>query len=240
MRKHLSRTIRYPLRLVKPTRSMKVVTGPNRGMTWIAGSSIHSCWLGTYERRKAARFAAAIDAGDVVFDLGAHAGYYTLIASRKVSQTGHVFAVEPAPQNLDALRRHLQVNAVENVTVIAAALGDVIGTTCLSEGAASSMWRRDEEGQLSVRAETLDHLCSTAAAPPPNVIKMDVEGSELAVLKGGMRFLEQHRPTIFLATHGAVVHAGCQQVLMDLNYEIEEFERDPARERWELIARGRG
>jgi len=72
-------------------------------------------WLRSYELSKVRLFASTIRAGRTVFGLGAHAGYYTLIASRLVGESGHVIAFEPAPRNLEYLPRHLSLNHISNV-----------------------------------------------------------------------------------------------------------------------------
>ena len=72
-----------------------------------------------------------------VFDIGAHAGYYTLIASKLVGGSGHVVAFEPAPRNLRYLRRHLSLNHVSNVTVLEVAVSDRAGVGRFDVGAES-------------------------------------------------------------------------------------------------------
>jgi hypothetical protein len=76
---------------------MDVKLGPIRGMRWRIGSSVHSCWLGSYEAAKFAVVARAVRPGMTVFDIGANAGYYTLLFSRLVGQRGNVVAVDPLP-----------------------------------------------------------------------------------------------------------------------------------------------
>lgn len=58
-----------------------VLQGSLRGRKWIVGSSNHGCWLGSYEWKKQRLFTRTVSSGDVVFDIGAHVGFYTLLAS---------------------------------------------------------------------------------------------------------------------------------------------------------------
>lgn len=107
---------------------MPILQGPLRGKRWIVSSSTAGCWLGSYELDKQRRFATTLRPGHVVYDLGANAGFYTLLASKLVGRSGHVVAFEPLPENLAALRRHLELNGVDNVTVMDAAVWSSGGT----------------------------------------------------------------------------------------------------------------
>ena len=78
------RLLRLPLALIPAVLPMPVLQGPLRGYWWITGSSNHGCWLGSYEYDKQRLFARMIRAGDVVFDIGANVGFYTLLAASRV------------------------------------------------------------------------------------------------------------------------------------------------------------
>ena len=80
--------LRWPLRLIPPNQPVPVLRGPLRGYRWVAGAATHGCWLGTYDDEWQRRFALAARKVDVVFDVGAHAGYYTLIAAVSAAATG--------------------------------------------------------------------------------------------------------------------------------------------------------
>ncbi len=95
----VGRLLRLPLRLIPPQSQFRIRSGPAKGLKWIVGTSDHGTWLGTYEFEKQQRFAELLSPGDVVFDLGAHAGFYTILASKRVGSMGHVFAFEPFPRN---------------------------------------------------------------------------------------------------------------------------------------------
>ena len=77
----LGAALRYPLRWIPDDLVVPVLQGPLRGKKWIVGSSSHGCWLGGYEYEKQRRFAQAINPGGVVYDIGAHVGFYMLLAS---------------------------------------------------------------------------------------------------------------------------------------------------------------
>ncbi len=77
---------------------MHVVQGPLRGKRWIAGSSNHGCWLGSYELAKQRKVIELVRPGMVCWDVGAHVGFYTLLFAELVGPLGRVFAFEPLPR----------------------------------------------------------------------------------------------------------------------------------------------
>ena len=158
------KVLRLPLRLIPGRAVLPILQGPLRGKKWIAGSGNHGYWLGSYEMEKCVRFAEAVPAGGVVFDLGGNVGYYTLISSFRAGPRGRVFVFEPLPRNLDFLRRHLALNRIENVTVIDAAVSDRSGTVRFAEDASTSKGRIGEGGSLEVKSISLDDWIDTGAS----------------------------------------------------------------------------
>lgn len=233
---YLGRLLRAPLRLVPPDARLPILRGPLRGKRWIAGSSNHGCWIGSYEARKQELFARHVGAGFVVFDIGAHVGFYTLLASVRSGPRGRVVAVEPVSRNLDYLRRHLEMNSIQNVEVLAVAVSDQIGEVAFQEGWNSSVGRLDATGTSRVRTTTLDELVLSGSVAPPQVIKMDIEGGEAAALRGGKRTLELHHPTIFLATHSASVHGECCSLLHAVGYVLQAVNGGAVETADELLA----
>jgi hypothetical protein len=102
--------LRFPLRFLPKNLVVPVLQGPLRGKKWVVGSSNHGCWLGSYEFDKQKQFTESLARGQIVYDVGAHVGFYTLLASSLVGQEGQVIAFEPYPRNLEFLHRHVQLN----------------------------------------------------------------------------------------------------------------------------------
>lgn len=214
--------LRLPLKLVPRDAVVPILSGPARGFRWIVGSSTHGCWLGTYEKAKQARFAGAIGPGDVVYDLGAQAGVYSLIASRRVAPPGAVYAFEPLPRNIGFLQRHIELNAASNITVVEVALSDIEGNARFADGPNSLQGSLDERGQRVVRAASLDALLAQRYLRPPNAMKIDIEGGGLRACLGAKETLRLYKPVIFLAIDAASDYECCQ-FLQTLGYKIEEF-----------------
>src|SRR5438270_705756 len=122
--------------------------------------------------------------------------------TKAVGTSGHVYAFEPIQRNVNYLRQHISLNQLSNVTVIDVAVGEKVGTLKMMAGNSYSEYHADEQGDLEVSSITLDSWQGETNAPPPNIVKIDVEGAEAAVLRGGARAFAHYRPTIYLALHG--------------------------------------
>ncbi len=215
---------------------MTILQGKLKSKRWIVGSSQHGCWLGSYEYDKQQLLEQTIPAGGIVFDLGAHVGFHTLLASVLVGSEGQVFAFEPMPKNLSYLKQHLQMNHVQNVTVINAAISDTDGVACFDLAASSFHGHLAAQGSLQVRTASLDSLFSQGKISLPDYIKMDVEGAEVAALHGMKTILETAHPTIVLATHGDEIQKQCREFLTTLGYEFQVIGDKSLEQADELLA----
>lgn len=224
----LGRLMRLPLHLVPRAAVVPILQGPIRGKRGVVGSSIHRCSLGGYESAKAGLASRLARPGAVVFDVGAHAGYYTLIFSQAVGPAGRVVAFEPDPQNVGRLRRHLDLNDAGNVTLVEAAVSDSDESGRFAPGRDSYTGRLDRHGAIQVAAVTLDDLVEAGRVPPPALMKIDVEGAEMQVLAGCRRLLLSHRPTLLLAVHSARLRESCTARLEQCGYRVEPLDSGPA------------
>jgi FkbM family methyltransferase len=146
-----------------------------------------------------------LKAGDVAADIGCHKGAYTYWMRRRVGPSGAVFAFEPQPQQVEYLRAVFSAMAYDNVAVVPMAVSDQVGqlTLHVPSGAgqthAASLEPRHGagSGQLLVEVTTLDQFFSEQDRPP-NFLKIDVEGHELAVLRGAQQILQAHKPVLLV------------------------------------------
>ncbi len=118
----LGKLVRFPLALLPKNFVTPILAGPLRGKKWVVGSSVHGCWFGSYESQKQRLVAEALSPGQVVYDIGANAGLYSLLASVAVGPNGRVFAFEPVKENVLYLERHLALNRISNCFVVRAAV----------------------------------------------------------------------------------------------------------------------
>jgi FkbM family methyltransferase len=161
---------------------------------------------GRWEPRTLARFAELVRPGDTVLDVGAHFGIYTLLASELVGPSGRVVAFEPDPVSRSQLERNVRGARASNVEVRPEAVADSHGGGRLTAGAlgtGDTSLTGGEHG-LQVPTVTLSAFCAEREVTP-DVLKVDVEGGEAAVLGGaspdllrGLRavILEVHEPML--------------------------------------------
>lgn len=230
----LGKVLRYPLRLLPPTTAVPILTGKLRGKRWIVGSSVHRCWMGMYGYRKQRLIARTVRPNTVFYDVGANVGFYALLGSVLVGG-GKVFAFEPLPSNVAYLRQHLALNHIRNVEVFELAISDENAIASFEDESTGSMGHLSGVGQIKVQTVTLDSLLQQRKILPPDYIKMDIEGAELRALKGAERCVRQHRPQIFLATHGLEIHDACCRVLEHWGFECRVIAFSP-QELGEVVA----
>lgn len=214
----LPRALRHRLKALAAPLRVRVRNGPLRGLAWSVATGLPFV-RGAYEPRKADALAALVQPGAVVYDVGAHVGYFAAMAARAAGSGGRVVAFEPRPLNLGLLGRHIEWNRLETVQVFQAAVGERAGAGRFRDDRGTGTgFLTDEERGLQVAVVTLDGLVVEERLPPPNVIKVDVEGGEVAVLRGAAYILEEFRPFLLLATHGPGTHEPTLEILEGHGY----------------------
>jgi FkbM family methyltransferase len=156
------------------------------------------------ERSFVARF---LRRGMIVLDIGAHHGFYTLLASKLVGPAGKVFAFEPSPREQKALRLNLTLNRCKNVSVQRLALSDaetqadlyVVNDEHTGFNSLRPPGIPSPTTQVTVSVKQLDNWIRETKVDHVDFIKLDVEGGEFAVLKGGAKLLEQRPRPLILA-----------------------------------------
>lgn len=204
--------------------ALPVVRGRLKGTRFLLASAVPAFWLGIYEAARTKAFEKIVYRGAIVFDIGAHVGFYTVLGSILTGARGRVIAFEPSPVNLAHLRDHLRLNRIRNVTVVELALSDWVGTGVLEIGAANTMGRLSSSGTYAVNVATLDSLALARMFPPPDCIKIDVEGEENRVLRGAEGLLRKHQPAILLETHGPELSIACRSFLKSLGYAVQSVD----------------
>lgn len=195
--------------------------------------------------------------GDMVVDVGAHIGPYTIIASKRVGSNGKVVAIEADPGNFDLLSRNIQLNRLSNVLALnyaAYSEEKKIKLYLPSSGEDSSSYTkyntimsdraRDDEESVEVSANTLDYLLlskNMIKQEEVNWIKIDVEGAEYEVLKGAKDILSKSSNiTLLIEIHnlsaGNILYKPIQEFLGLYNFKIE-FEKASESGERHIIAR---
>lgn len=188
-------------------------------------------YLGFYEPIHVRLMKKLLCAGDVFFDVGANVGYYSLLASQLVGDTGSVHAFEPIAENVAALKRAIEQNRVSNIVVNEVAIGATNGVVTLftddtdvlgCSGHASAFSAENRTKQRMAQVTTLDEYVQSPDIPAVRLVKIDVEGMELDVVLGMKDLLSRpdapdlfcetwekssRNVTTYLARHGYRIYA---------------------------------
>jgi FkbM family methyltransferase len=162
---------------------------------------------GSFEPNELAFVAGFLKPGMVAVDAGANEGLYSLLMARRVGAEGQVVAVEPSPRERRRLERNVALNGLGNVRVVASGLGAAAGRGVLHVAEAEHSGQNTlggfvyaglrEAGSVEIDLQTLDTVTQSHCARPVDFIKMDVEGAEMAVLRGASRVLDTQPVLLF-------------------------------------------
>lgn len=161
------------------------------------------CFFGEWEPSITAVFRKLLRPGDRVIDVGANIGYFTILSSMLVGETGRVFAFEPSVETRSRLHRNLELNGIQNVSVIPSAAWNETGTATFnkhpSDRGGSSL--RSIEG--SIETETVDLVPIESAIDEAEwskirLVKIDIEGAECHGVEGMARLLESNRDVVVI------------------------------------------
>lgn len=195
---------------------------------------------GSFEPNEFAFVDRVLKPGMTFIDVGANDGYYSLFAARRVGPTGKVVAIEPSSRERAHLQRNLGRNGLDNVQVVAAALGAEPGVVdlhlahgvhaghnTLGDFAHDDVVRASSE---RVPLETLDAVVARHSLTQVDMVKIDVEGGEAGVIAGARKVLNEMRPILLmelndraLRAQGQSAEALLRTLREDVAYQILTF-----------------
>ncbi len=175
-------------------------------------------------------FKRVVEDGYTVVDIGANIGYFTLLAARLVGKKGKVYAFEPEPRNYNMVLKNIALNGYENVVPVQKAVSNASGVVKLylsskDIGAHTIRQHHDkmqfdekESGEfVEVESVTLDEFFNDKRHPI-DVIKMDIEGAEMAALSGMDRIIRENQNVkVFIEFYPSAIR--------EMGYSPEEFVR---------------
>ena len=232
----LGKLIRLPFALIPSQAVLPIVSGPPKKFKWIKGSHNISILLGTYEKKQTGTFLKAASGVSVFWDLGAHAGYYSLLF-HKASPKGKIFAFEPLAATVSIFNKHMSINHVVNYTIFTEAVSDKEGILRFNKTSSTVAGKLDDQGETEVKVVKLSGYLSEGILKVPQLIKMDIEGAEFEVLQDLKALLKANKPTLFLSTHGKEVHDKCIAFLKDIGYELTPLDADNLSASREVLAK---
>ncbi len=179
--------------------------------------------------------------GDIVVDIGAHMGRYTIIGSKRVGAQGKVVAIEAHPENFEMLNRNIKLNQLTNVIPLNYAVfsketkiklylpdeesGYTMHHSIMSNYVFTKYKDKTEDKFVEVSANTLDYFLQLEGITDVNWIKIDVEGAEFEVLKGAHNVLSNSKNiSLLIEVHGKDTYEPIIESLRSYNFKID-FEK---------------
>jgi FkbM family methyltransferase len=169
---------------------------------------------GCFDPNEFAFLAEVLRPGMTFVDVGANEGLYATFAAARVGPRGRVWAFEPSPRERERLRANLDLNPADNVRVFETALGAHEGTAALSvagyghEGQntlGAFVYEVELETTVQVGVARLDTLARSHGLDRCDVLKIDAEGADCAVLEGSGALLAALRPTVLFEANEAAL-----------------------------------
>lgn len=194
---------------------------------------------GIWEPKTTRYLCTSLRSGHVFIDIGANAGYFSLLASRCVGESGRVLAVEPNPAMAKQLQQNIERSGLANVAIVEAACSDCAGICELFVGNSyntgnSSLSPNNLAWTKSVRVRCIraDLLSEMYHLQRVDLVKIDVEGAELQVLRGMATVLKHLRPKIIIELSPSLLKGfsvtvdAVQRYFSDLAYSVAPLDED--------------
>lgn len=187
-------------------------------------------WLGTYEPDLQTAIQDWVQPGMVVYDVGANVGYVSLLLARQVGPQGQVFAFEALPSNLKRLHSNLELSELgARVRVAPGAVVEAKRPVSFKIGPSDDMGKAEGSAgrqdvtywhSVDVQGFSLDEFVYAQGNPPPQLVKIDIEGGEVLALPGMRRLLAEARPRILLELHGPEAEKATWETLNAHGYHL--------------------
>jgi FkbM family methyltransferase len=212
----------------------KVFMGPLRGM-YIYQSFRHGIkkFLGLYEPDVTKLVVNLSKGARVCIDVGCHIGYISLAMLKGMGLDGKLVCVDPIQEDIDMVNKTLRKNKASNFIALAIGLGDENTKKTAGVYTDSGMARFSDNKftsevpphtQDTFEIKTMDTVCKELNITNVDFIKIDVEGYEYKVLKGGKDLLKTSRPKLLIELHGKPTGEEVVKYLEDLNYSVTDLE----------------
>lgn len=196
----------------------------------ISHAHIGSIAFGNLESSVQEAMVRHLGRGDVFYDIGANLGFFSMLGAHLAGiEEGHVYSFEAAPENAEAIRHNAALNAIPNITVIAKAVSSHPGRGRLQVVDDQSWSKLEDYGEhpnteqvIDVELIAIDDLVRSSELPPPTLVKIDVEGAEIAVLDGMRETIASHRPAIICELHDT--HREFVELMSAVGYRLINLE----------------
>lgn len=191
---------------------------------------VNGYWVGHYELPIQQALSTLLGPGHTFYDVGANAGFFTLVASRLVGPRGRCYAFDPLPDNRDSIVEQITLNNLTNCHAVPVAIGETERQAAFSFDASETSTAHlglpdADQQQVEAQVTTLDAAWAKFGAP--DVVKMDIEGAEATALRGARRMLQEVRPCWLIELHGPPCEAEVRQTLAAAQYSFYRLDGSP-------------
>ena len=210
---------------------LQVQDGPAEGL-WLDLNprTDRHYFMGDAENPVQEALGSRLQPGMVVYDVGANVGFFTLLMRRLVGDAGHVFAFEPDPDVVRELKANVHRNGYEGVSVVCAAVWLSTGSVRFARAdpqqspnrGTGSVGGNGADDCIVSESVSLDEFVQSA--PPPHLIKCDVEGGEVEVLRGACALLAEYRPVVLVEVHSTGKGREVARILESFEYALESID----------------
>jgi FkbM family methyltransferase len=188
---------------------------------------VNGYWVGHYELPAQDALRRELRPGDTFFDIGANAGFFTLLAARLVGPRGRCIAFDPSPENGASISEQIAVNSLTHCSLAREAIADCDGTANFSfptPGSTVGHLGKAKNGEQNIRVKvaTIDSACARFGRP--NFIKMDIEGAEASALRGASNTLRDVRPGWLIELHGPQCEQQVKALLQEAHYDFFDLD----------------
>jgi len=177
-----------------------------------------SCELlvnGIHERETVELLRSLLHDKMTIIDIGANLGFYALLEASMTSDDTRIFAIEPSPRNVSILRENIRINNLEGkIKVFELGISDYVGSSIFYLEDKSNRHHIDKfkmgsvksNNSIEIQVTTVDEFCKEHMIDEINLLRLDVEGHEYAVIDGAHEILSRSKNCIiFMELHPKVL-----------------------------------
>ena len=235
----IGRGLRWMARRYPEGSVVTIRHGVAAGLSWKRHHRyVNGYWIGHYELAIQQALERELEPGQTFYDIGANAGFFSLVGARCVGPAGRVVAFDPSPDNLASVEEQVRLNRLENVIRWSGeAVGDHEGKAVFAytaPGDATGHLGEAQAGEWAIEVAVTTVDCAARRFGPPDFIKVDVEGFEAQVLEGARGILRTVRPGWLLEIHGPQQAGAVRELLTGFGYRFYEVDGRPVLEGNEL------
>ena len=206
----------------------------NRFRMWLDPAAYSEFIFGTYELNCVQKLTENVRQGSICVDVGANLGYFSILMSRLVGEDGQIIAFEPMPDTSEVLCQNIRLNHLTSTKIVRAAISHESGSVRLfselsgrfSKTASMVGYRLERARRTTVVPSIRLDDYFAGEKRLPDLIKMDVEGAEAAVLNGARETIARGHPILLVGIHawGSVESQQVLDLLAELGYAPNIFE----------------